>query len=116
MSRQRVWLVGDANNLEFSYAVSGRVATPGPGTYSVYSKSRFASSGSARMQYMMRFARGRSLAIGFHSIPTDGRGRPLQSEAELGQYRSHGCVRQALSDAELAWNWAPLGTTVVVLR
>lgn len=116
VTRQRVWLVGDGNFLEFSYAVSGRALTPGPGVYSIYSKSRYASSGSARMQYMMRFAHGRSLAIGFHSIPTDRRGRPMQSEGQLGSYQSHGCVRQAVSDALLAWNWAPVGTTVVVLR
>jgi len=64
---------------------------------------------------MVRFARGRSLAIGFHAIPRDRRGRPIQTEAELGQYRSHGCVRQSDADALIVWNFAPLGTKVVVI-
>lgn len=115
VSRQRVWLVEADNQLRTTYLVSGRAGTPRPGTYRIFSKSRFASSGSARMQYMMRFAKGRRLAIGFHSIPVNARGRPKQSEAELGRYRSAGCVRQRLSDAAFLWDWAPVGTTVVVV-
>ncbi len=65
------------------------------------------------MEYMVRFARGRSLAIGFHSIPTSRKG-PIQREDELGHFRSAGCVRQKFSDAEKLWNFAPVGTKVVV--
>jgi lipoprotein-anchoring transpeptidase ErfK/SrfK len=64
---------------------------------------------------MVRFARGETLAIGFHSIPVDRNGRPLQSESELGQYRSAGCIRQRKADAARLYDWAPVGTTVVVL-
>jgi lipoprotein-anchoring transpeptidase ErfK/SrfK len=67
------------------------------------------------MEYMVRFARGRSLAIGFHSIPVYASGRPMQSEAELGQYRSAGCVRQRHAQARQLYEWAPVGTPVVVL-
>jgi lipoprotein-anchoring transpeptidase ErfK/SrfK len=112
---QRVWLVADDNTLVRSYKVSGRVNEPNVGVYHVYSKSLNASSGSARMHYMIRFAHGRNLAIGFHSIPTV-RGRPLQSEAQLGTYQSHGCVRQSVGDAVYLWLWAPVGTPVVVLH
>lgn len=115
VGQQRVWWVEWDNTVVNTYLVSGRAGTPGRGTYSVYSKSRFASSGSARMEYMVRFARGRNLAIGFHSIPTS-RGRPLQSEAQLGTYRSHGCVRQRVGDAAALWNWAPIGTRVDVVK
>ena len=64
----------------------------------------------------MRFVRpkGRGLAIGFHSIPVDRRGRMIQSEDELGQPKSKGCVRQRRADAEHLWNWAPDGTAVRV--
>ena len=37
-------------------------------------------------------------------------------EQELGQPRSHGCVRQARANAENLWNWAPNGTVVRVTR
>jgi len=115
IGQQRVWWVEADGRVSNTYLVSGRAGTPNRGTYNVFSKSRFASSGSARMEYMVRFARGRNLAIGFHSIPTS-RGRPLQSEAQLGTPRSHGCVRQRVSDAAALWNWAPVGTRVDVVK
>jgi hypothetical protein len=115
VGQQRVWWVESDGTVVNTYLVSGRRGTPGYGTYAVYSRSRYASSGSARMEFMVRFARGRSLAIGFHSIPTV-RGRPLQSEAQLGIPLSHGCVRQRVSDAAALWNWAPLGTRVDVVK
>lgn len=113
-SAQRVWLVNADETVHRSYLVSGRRGVPRPGTYSVFSKSRYSSSGSVRMEHMTRFARGSTLAIGFHSIPVDRRGRPIQSTSQLGTFRSHGCVRQAPSDAAYLWDWAPIGTVVVV--
>jgi hypothetical protein len=115
-SMQRVWLVERSNRVVSSYLVSGRRGVPAPATYRVFSKSRSSTSGSVRLDYMVRFARGRSLAIGFHSIPYYPGGRTIQSEAELGSFRSHGCVRQRASDAIRLWDFAPIGTTVVVLR
>jgi lipoprotein-anchoring transpeptidase ErfK/SrfK len=64
---------------------------------------------------MTRFAHGRSLSIGFHGIPLRANGTPIQTDAELGQYRSHGCVRMAQDAAKVLYGWAPIGTPVVVL-
>lgn len=115
-SQQRLWLVEGSGEVTASWLVSGRKGMPRAGTYRVFSKSRHSSArrGRVRMEFMTRFARGRSLAIGFHSIPVDRRGRPIQSEGELGQYRSAGCVRQRWADAQTLWTWAPIGTVVVV--
>lgn len=115
IGQQRVWLVEGGEWLHKTYLVSGRRGLPGLGTYRIYSTSRYARSGSVSMEYMMRFARGRSKAIGFHSIPVDRRGRPLQRLEDLGSPRSHGCVRQWIGDAAYLWEWAPVGTTVVVV-
>ena len=115
-SGQRVWLVEDDGYVTRSYLVSGRAGMPRAGTYHVFSKSRYTTSGSVSMEWMVRFAWGTSLAIGFHSIPVDRYGRPIQSERLLGTYQSSGCVRQARRDAAFLWDWAPVGTKVVVLR
>ena len=120
MSDQRVWLV-DPGNVEddevlSSYLVSGSLTNNlSPGTYEVYSHSRRAVGidDSGVMQYFVRFTRGDNAAIGFHSIPTKD-GRALQSEAQLGSPQSHGCIRQALTDARRLWSFAPVGTKVVV--
>jgi hypothetical protein len=116
VSCQRVWLVEADERVSKTHPVSGRAGVPRRGTYKVFSKSMNAIAGSrkATMTHMVRFARGRTLAIGFHAIPRDRRGRPIQSESELGSYRSLGCVRQADADAVALWNFAPIGTKVVV--
>ncbi len=115
VGQQRVWWVEADGRVVNSYLVSGRRNAPRPGTYSVFSKSRHAWSGSVTMEYMIRFTWGSSLAIGFHSIPRNSRGQPIQSEAQLGQPLSHGCIRQERDDAIALWEFAPVGTTVVVV-
>ena len=115
-SGQRVWLVEEDGYVTRSYLVSGRAGMPRAGTYHVFSKSRYTTSGSVSMEWMVRFAWGTTLAIGFHSIPVDRYGRPIQSESLLGTYQSSGCVRQARRDAAALWDWTPVGTKVVVLR
>ncbi len=118
VGQQRVWWVEADGRVVNSYLVSGKAGTPNVGTYHVYSRSRYTTSvnGSARMEFMIRFARGRSAAIGFHSIPVNGRGVPLQSEAQLGTPLSAGCVRQRWWDAAGLWDWAPIGTQVNVVK
>lgn len=115
---QMVWLVEADGTLTDSYQVSGRADSPAAGRYEVFSKSRHTRSrdGSLRMEYMVRFVKrapGRS--IGFHSIPVTLAGAPVQTEEELGLYRSAGCVRQSDGKAEQLYNWADVGIPVVVL-
>jgi hypothetical protein len=116
-SDQRVWLVDGDGTLVDSYLVSGRRGVPQPGTYEVYSRSKIAYAGhdDITMRFMVRFAHGENLPIGFHAIPNDGSGAPLQSEEQLGEYRSAGCVRQTLVHANFLYEWATEGTPVVVL-
>ena len=99
-----------------TYLVSGSVLDNlKPGTYEVYSRSRHAVGvdDSGEMEYFVRFTRGKKAAIGFHSIPTQD-GKPLQSREQLGSPQSHGCIRQARPDAIAMWEFAHIGTKVVV--
>jgi lipoprotein-anchoring transpeptidase ErfK/SrfK len=76
-----------------------------------------AHNGDLRLPYMTRFTVARSgLAIGFHGIPLRRNGSPIQNDSELGEFRSAGCVRMNQNDIRTLWNWAPIGTPVVVLR
>jgi lipoprotein-anchoring transpeptidase ErfK/SrfK len=116
ISDQRVWLVDAGEKVRRTYLVSGSVTDNlDPGTYAVYSRSRWATGvdDSGTMQYFVRFTHGDHAAIGFHSIPTKN-GHLLQTRAQLGTPQSHGCIRQALPDAIRLWNFAPVGTKVVV--
>ncbi|QZY30058.1 L,D-transpeptidase [Nocardioides coralli] len=115
--QQRVWLVNREGRVRRTYLVSGSIHDNlDPGTYQVYSRSMTAIGidDSGTMRYFVRFARGDTgAAIGFHDIPVDD-GRPLQGVEELGTPTSHGCIRQQRKHARLMWDFAPLGTTVVV--
>jgi lipoprotein-anchoring transpeptidase ErfK/SrfK len=114
---QRVWLVEADGTVERTYPVSGsRFDNLQPGTYRVQSRSRHAGAfdGSGTMEYFVRFATGFSEPIGFHSVPRDNAGRLEQTRAQLGTPLSAGCVRQWLPDAIALWDWAPIGTKVVV--
>ena len=119
ISDQRVWLVnrgGNGDDVRRTYLVSGSLTDNlEPGTYSVYSRSRWAVGvdDSGTMEYFVRFTRGDRAAIGFHSIPTKD-GHLVQTLAQLGTPQSHGCIRQAKRNAIQLWTFAPVGTKVVV--
>ncbi|MDN5743545.1 MAG: L,D-transpeptidase [Nocardioidaceae bacterium] len=117
-ARQRVWLVEAGSKVVRTYLVSGSVyKNLKAGTYAVYSRSRHAIGidDSGTMEYFVRFTQGtdEGAAIGFHTIPVDD-GRPLQTRAQLGTPRSHGCIRQERSNAIALWDFAPVDTKVVV--
>lgn len=114
---QRVWLVGDDGRAIRTYLVSGsKFDNLDPGTYSVESKSRYATAfdASGSMEYFVRFATGFSAPIGFHTVPVDNAGRLEQPKEQLGTPTSAGCVRQWRDDAIALWDFAPVGTKVVV--
>lgn len=115
--QQRVWIVSARERVRRTYLVSGSIYDNlDPGTYSVYSRSLNAIGidDSGTMQYFVRFTQGDSgAAIGFHDIPVD-EGARVQDVSELGTPTSHGCIRQRTADAKAMWNFAQVGTTVVV--
>ena len=119
-SAQRVWVVEADETVSKTHLVSGRRTwnQPLPGTYSVFSRSSYTCNirnPSICWRYMVRFTRGPDGDnIGFHEIPKRN-GVPVQTVAQLGTPLSGGCVRQATPDAIVIWDWAPVGTKVVVL-
>lgn len=117
--QMRVWIIEADGYVTRSYRVSGRLNQPAYGTYSVFSRSAYTCSighSNVCMRWMVRFAHGINGGnIGFHEIPRKN-GVPMQSDAQLGLPLSSGCVRQSTADAFFMWNWAGVGTKVVVIR
>ena len=113
-----MWLVDAQNRVVRSYRVSGaRHEHIHPTTYHVYSASRHAIAWNyeSTMQWMVRFARGSETNIGFHDLPReDADGKLAQTTAQLGMPLSDGCIRQAPQDAKALFDFAPVGTAVVV--
>ncbi len=114
-SCQRVWLIEDNGWVFASYTVSGRRNYPSNGTYKVIRRINPGWSHTLRLPYFVGFTYGNTTDVGFHGIPLEPSGHPIQSDAELGQPRSHGCVRQSQGSAKLMWDWAKMGTKVVVI-
>ena len=115
---QWIWLVDADGYVVDNYPVSGHAESPVPGRYAVTSKSEDAISYNwlVTMEHMVRFTTDEEGdSIGFHSIPRGWRDTPVQSEAELGDFLSLGCVRQRDDKAELLYEWTSVGTPVIVL-
>jgi hypothetical protein len=114
---QRVWLVKGDGSVERTYLVSGSIYDNlDPGSYAVFSRDRLAwGIDGSELRYMVRFTTGAEAAIGFHNIPVL-EGEKVQTREELGTPLSHGCIRQWGQDARALWEFAPLGTTVVVVN
>ena len=113
--RQRVWLVGDDGQVLRTYLASGSAYDNlFPGTYSVFSRTEqtYAFDGSGSMKYFVGFTRGRNAVIGFHDIPLDNSGQPVQTLDQLGTPLSHGCIRQERSDAIALWEFTPIAEQI----
>jgi peptidoglycan hydrolase-like protein with peptidoglycan-binding domain len=116
---QRVWAVDDDGRIIRSWLVSGsQYENEVPGTHQIISKSEVSTAwnGRAWLPLMIRWYQTEIGYLGFHAIPIHrDDGTRYQTEAELGTRLSGGCQRQAELDARFLWDFAPVGTTVVVL-
>ena len=116
---QRTWAVNKDGEIIRSWLVSGsRYNNETPGTHKVYSKSTITTAwnGQAFLKKMVRWLKTDIGAIGFHQIPVHrDDGTVYQTEDELGTRLSGGCQRQAKLDADFLWEFATIGTPVVVL-
>lgn len=118
ISAQRVWLVDRKDAVTRTYLVSGgrNRHLLHPGRYAVESKQPQAVSfdGKETMNYMVAFASGKHYPIGFHDIPARSDGTLVESRSQLGTPQSAGCIRQWITDARYLWDFAAVGTPVVV--
>lgn len=116
---QRIWAVDENEQILRSWLVSGsKYNNETPGTHQVYSRSEVSTAwnGKAYLPQMVRWLRTDIGHIGMHSIPLHVEDNsPYQTEEELGQRLSGGCQRQAVADANFVWDWAVIGTPVVVV-
>jgi hypothetical protein len=116
---QRVWAVDDDGRILRSWLVSGsKYDNELPGTHEVYSRSEMSTAwnGKAWLPMMVRWLQTDIGHIGFHALPRHVEDNsPYQTDAELGTRLSGGCQRQADLDAKFTWDFAQVGTKVVVI-
>ncbi len=118
-SGQRVWAVDKNDRVIRSWLVSGsKYNNEVPGTHKVYSRSDVSTAwnGKAFLPKMIRWLKTDIGAIGFHGIPRHVEdGSRYMKDSELGTRLSGGCQRQADADATFMWDFAQVGTKVVVI-
>jgi len=118
-SGQRVWAVDKNERVIRSWLVSGsKYNNEVPGTHEVYSRSEVSTAwnGKAFLPHMIRWLKTDIGNIGFHGIPRHvADGSRYEKDSELGTRLSGGCQRQADLDADFMWDFAQIGTKVVVL-
>ena len=116
--QQRVWVINEQNEVIRTFLVSGMLGQPGKGTFRVFSKSPTSYSpefAGVTFRFMTRFAIGRNGGnIGFHEIPIRNN-KPMQTVDELGAFKGSGCLRSSTQDALFIYQWATLGTKVIVV-
>lgn len=94
---------------------SGKASTPTPvGTFKVLNKSPKAWSKMAGlwMPYWMAFT---GKGHGIHELPEWPNGYK-EGLNHLGIAVSHGCVRLGIGPAKAMYDWAPIGTPVIIER
>ena len=118
-SLQWIWVIDSQNNVVRVMPVSGRRGVPSVGTYKVNSQSLRSYSldyEGVWFNNMTRFALGPEGGnIGFHAIPTKN-GKPLQTVDQLGSFQGSGCLRLLPVDAKFIFEFAKVGTTIVVVN
>jgi peptidoglycan hydrolase-like protein with peptidoglycan-binding domain len=116
---QRVWAVDKNERVIRSWLVSGsKYNNEVPGEHVVYSRSEVSTAwnGKALLPHMIRYTKTKIGNIGFHGIPRHvSDGSKYEQDTELGTRLSGGCTRQADLDADFMWDFAQIGTKVVVL-
>jgi hypothetical protein len=120
LSEQKLWLkIGDNVIREFRVS-TGKPKTPTPiGTTSIIQKSEVRVAGAAPHYIMPKWMMFRNGGFGFHALPSLANDHGVfwrEALNHIGSARSHGCIRLLPQDAEFAYNFAEVGTKVVVHR
>lgn len=121
LSNQQATVVDDGEIIAHYPVSSGALDTPTPtGSFQIHRKQKLRVSNLEtpyRMPYYMAFTESQS--HGLHALPYLGNGPESsafwhEARTHIGHPVSHGCVRLLPEDAEKLFEWAEVGTAVVI--
>jgi hypothetical protein len=109
LSERRVWLVGEKGKLTRTFEVMPSTVSPPPGVYAVTSRSgTVPGSDGVPIEHVVRFASVDDVAIGF-SAAVNG------SMASPNPDKKTGGVRMKRADGDAMWEFASIGSKIVVV-
>ncbi len=118
LSKQTLTMYENGQIVSIRRVSTGKWSTPTPpGIYKTYNKipNAYSKAYGLYMEWWMAFQPDGSM--GLHALPywklKDG-GKLYEGAAHIGTPVSHGCIRQTLTDAKSLYDWAPIGTPVVI--
>ncbi|WP_199547379.1 hypothetical protein [Streptomyces sp. N35] len=110
LGSDRVWLVGEGDKVEHTFKVSPSTVDPLPGEYAVTTRSgSITGSDGTPIEHVVRFATNDGVTIGF-SAAKDG------STPEPDPSRKTGGIRESRADGLAMWEFATVGTSVIVVQ
>jgi lipoprotein-anchoring transpeptidase ErfK/SrfK len=118
LSKQTLTMYENGSLVSLRRVSTGKWSTPTPpGSYRTYNKitSAYSKAYGLYMEYWMAFTADGSM--GLHSLPywkQKNGGRLYEGAAHIGTPVSHGCIRQTLAEAKSLYEWAPIGTPVII--
>ncbi|MBI5467409.1 MAG: L,D-transpeptidase family protein [Candidatus Kerfeldbacteria bacterium] len=118
LSRQQLWMYEKGKVVSVRKISSGKWSMPTPtGTFQTRNKIPVAYSKAFGLYMESWMAITPDGKIGLHSLPywkLHNGGRLYEGASHLGTPVSHGCVRESVADAKSLFDWAPVGTPVIV--
>ncbi len=120
LSEQKLRMIENGRVISIRTISTGKWSTPTPtGEFKTRNKivTAYSKPYGLYMEYWMAFSADGS--YGVHSLPywrlANG-GRLYEGANHLGTPVSHGCIRQSLADAKSLYDWAPVGTPVIITK
>ncbi|MFF7156688.1 hypothetical protein [Streptomyces sp. NPDC008139] len=110
LSAKRVWLVGDAEKVDRTYAVVAGNVAPSVGIHRVFSRRASGIGGDgAQVEHVVLFATTDGINVGF-SAAADG------SLAKPDPAKQTAAIRETRLDGTALWQIATIGSTVFVVK
>ncbi|MDI3419703.1 hypothetical protein [Streptomyces luteolus] len=109
LKADRVWLVGKGGKAKRTFEVTPSTVDPAPGEYSVTTRSgKVVGSDGVPVEHVVRFTNVDGVSIGF-SAAVDGSTPPPDPAKRTGG------IREARADGLAMWQFATVGTKIVVV-
>ena len=116
LAKQRAYAY-EGDKLVYAFVISSALPQYGTkrGSFRIKTKmpEAYASRWQLRMPYWMGIYDAGPSENGFHALPINKRGQKLWSGL-LGRPASFGCIILGTRDAAILYNWADMGTPVVI--
>ncbi|MEE1759374.1 L,D-transpeptidase [Streptomyces sp. SP18BB07] len=110
LDEDRVWLVGANEKVTRTFEVTPSTVDPTPATYTVSSRSAAVTgSDGTPIEHVVRFASVDGISVGFSAAVDGSTPRPDPTTKTGG-------IRESRKDGKAMWEFAGIGTKVVVVE